>query len=78
MAVPSELSLHVLFYNAKLFKDLGLKPPTTWDEVLAATDALAAKQVDPIAVTGLFEPYMGMWCDHLWLRTVGYGKATRC
>lgn len=74
-AVPSELSLHVLFYNAKLFKDLGLKPPATWDELLAATDALAAKKVDPIALTGLYEPYLGMWSDHLWLRTVGYGKA---
>lgn len=31
--------------------------------------------MDPIAVTGLFEPYMGMWSDHLWLRTVGYDKA---
>ncbi|GAA0626723.1 extracellular solute-binding protein [Kribbella sandramycini] len=74
-AVPSELSLHVLFYNAKLFKDLGIKPPTTWDELLAASSALSAKQVDPIALTGLFEPYMGMWSDHLWLRTVGYQKA---
>ncbi|MFC9693420.1 ABC transporter substrate-binding protein [Kribbella sp. NPDC056951] len=74
-AVPSELSLHVLFYNAKLFKDLGIKPPTTWNELLSAADALTAKNVDPIALTGLFEPYMGMWSDHLWLRTVGYAKA---
>ncbi|WP_344208626.1 ABC transporter substrate-binding protein [Kribbella sancticallisti] len=74
-AVPSELSLHVLFYNAKMFKDLGVKPPATWDDLLRAADALKAKNVDPIALTGLFEPYMGMWSDHLWLRTVGYGKA---
>ncbi|NUR91250.1 MAG: extracellular solute-binding protein [Nonomuraea sp.] len=74
-AVPSELSLHVLFYNAKIFKKLGITPPTTWEEFLAAADKLKAGGVDPIAVTGLFEPYMGMWSDHLWLRTVGYDKA---
>ncbi|TMR96569.1 ABC transporter substrate-binding protein [Nonomuraea basaltis] len=73
--VPSELSLHVLFYNAKLFKDNALKPPATWDDLIAASDALKAKGVAPIALTGLFEPYMGMWSDHLWLRTVGYDKA---
>jgi raffinose/stachyose/melibiose transport system substrate-binding protein len=73
--VPSELSLHVLFYNAKIFTDLGITPPKTWDDLMAATDKLKAGGVDPIAVTGLFEPYMGMWSDHLWLRTVGYDKA---
>jgi raffinose/stachyose/melibiose transport system substrate-binding protein len=73
--VPSELSVHVLFYNAKIFTDLRITPPKTWDDLMAATDKLKAGGVDPIAITGLFEPYMGMWSDHLWLRTVGYDKA---
>lgn len=73
--VPSELSLQVLFYNAKLFKDNDIKPPATWDELTAAADQLKAAGVDPIAVTGLFEPYLGMWTDNLWMRTVGYDKA---
>ncbi len=73
--VPSELSLHVLFYNAKLFTDLGITPPATWDDLTSAVEELKAGGVDPIALTGLFEPYMGMWSDHLWLRTVGYDKA---
>jgi raffinose/stachyose/melibiose transport system substrate-binding protein len=73
--VPSELSLHVLFYNAKLFRDRGVQPPKTWSDLLSAADKLKSGGVDPIAVTGLFEPYMGMWSDHLWLRTVGYDKA---
>ncbi|ONI81589.1 hypothetical protein ALI144C_20015 [Actinosynnema sp. ALI-1.44] len=72
--VPSELSLHVLFYNAKIFRQQGIQPPTTWDELLAVADKLKAGGVDPIAITGLFEPYMGMWSDHLWMRTVGYDK----
>ncbi len=73
-AVPSELSLHVLFYNAKMFSDFGIKPPATWDDMLAAVDTLKAKGVDPIAVSGLIDVYMAMWTDHLWLRTVGYDK----
>ncbi|KAB8194191.1 extracellular solute-binding protein [Nonomuraea phyllanthi] len=73
--VPSELSLQVLFYNAALFKKNGITPPATWDDLTTAADRLKAAGVDPIAVTGLFEPYMGMWSDNLWLRTVGYDKA---
>lgn len=73
--VPSELSMHVLFYNAKIFEDLGIAPPKTWDDLMAASEKLKAGGVDPVALTGLFEPYMGMWSDHLWLRTVGYEKS---
>jgi len=73
--VPSELSLQVLFYNAKLFTDNDITPPATWNDLTAAADKLRAAGVDPIAVTGLFEPYMGMWTDNLWMRTVGYDKA---
>lgn len=73
--IPSELSIHALFYNKKLFADNGIKAPSTWDELLAANAKLTKAGVDPIALTGGFEPYMGMWSDHLWLRTVGYDKA---
>ncbi len=73
--VPSELSTQVLFYNAALFEKLGITPPKTWDDVTAAAAKLKAGQVDPIAVTGLFQPYMGMWSDNLWLREVGWQKA---
>ncbi|WP_232665510.1 ABC transporter substrate-binding protein [Pseudonocardia sp. TRM90224] len=73
--VPSEMSTQVLFYNAGMFEQLGITPPRTWDELMATTAALKAKQVDPIAVTGLFQPYMGMWSDNLWLREVGWQKA---
>lgn len=73
--VPTELSTQVLFYNAGLFTELGITPPTTWDELVTATAALKAASVDPIAVTGLFQPYMGMWSDNLWLREVGWDTA---
>lgn len=72
--IPSELSLQVLFYNAAIFKKHDITPPATWDDLTKAADRLIAAGVDPVSVTGLFEPYMGMWSDNLWLRTVGYQK----
>lgn len=72
--VPTEVSAEVLFYNAKIFKDNSITPPKTWDELVTATAALSKAGVDPIAVTGMFEPYMGMWTDYLWAREVGYSK----
>lgn len=75
--VPTELSTQVLFYNAKIFSQHSITPPTSWAELLAAVDGLKAAGVDPIAVTGLFNPYMGMWSDNLWLRTVGWDRANQ-
>ncbi|MFC4948216.1 ABC transporter substrate-binding protein [Pseudonocardia sp. GCM10023141] len=73
--VPSELSTQVLFYNAGMFTKLGISPPRTWDELIGAAGRLQAAGVDPIALTGLFQPYMGMWSDNLWLREVGWQAA---
>ena len=73
--VPTELSVQVLYYNAKIFRDLDIEPPTTWDQLLEACDQLNAAGIDPIAVTGLFQPYMGMWSDNIWNRTVPYETA---
>ncbi|MFC7623542.1 ABC transporter substrate-binding protein [Microlunatus sp. GCM10028923] len=75
--IPTELSTQVLFYNAKLFTEKSITPPTTWTELIAAVEALKSAGVDPIAVTGLFQPYMGMWSDNLWLRTVGWEAANK-
>ena len=40
---------NVLFYNMPLLAEHGLTPPTTWEELLAACDALIAADVIPIA-----------------------------
>jgi raffinose/stachyose/melibiose transport system substrate-binding protein len=68
---PDEAVVLGLFYNGKLFDEWGLKPPTTWDEVVATAQTIRSKRVSPIALTGTFQPYMGMWWDHLLLREVG-------
>lgn len=73
--VVTDGHLLALFYNKKIFDDLGLTPPKTWDEFMQVGDAIKASGVAPVAVTGMYEPYMGMWVDKLFMREVGYQKA---
>jgi raffinose/stachyose/melibiose transport system substrate-binding protein len=62
---------NVLWYNVPLLADHGITPPTTWDELLAACDALVAADVTPI-ITGEMEPWApGNWLSHLASRVVG-------
>lgn len=39
-----------LFYNKKIFQDLGIKTPRTWSELLSACEALKQKGIVPIAL----------------------------
>lgn len=43
-----------LYYDAKLFKDLGISVPTNWDEFMAACEKLKANNVYPLAYAGTF------------------------
>ncbi|MFC5650572.1 extracellular solute-binding protein [Paenibacillus solisilvae] len=70
-SVPDQAVVIGLWYNKKMFDEFGLAPPTTWDEFLKVSEALKAKQVDPIAVAGTSPLYMGMWWDYLLQREVG-------
>ncbi|MFC5405228.1 extracellular solute-binding protein [Cohnella soli] len=38
-----------LFYNTEIFKNNGLNPPTTWDDLIKAADTLKAKGITPFA-----------------------------
>lgn len=73
--VVTDTHVVALFYNVKIFDDLGIEPPSTWDELLEVSSTLIDEGVDPIAVTGMYEPYMGMWLDYLFQREVGYEQA---
>lgn len=64
-----------LYYNKAYFDQYNIAPPTTWSELLAACETLKANGIDPIAVTGTYNPYMGAWLDYLMIREVGYKAA---
>jgi raffinose/stachyose/melibiose transport system substrate-binding protein len=70
--IPFDLGLVGLWYNKDLFAQAGIDtPPATWDELLAAVDALKAEGITPIAV-GEGDKWPGMfWWAYLSIRMCG-------
>jgi multiple sugar transport system substrate-binding protein len=61
-----------IYYRADIFKDKGIEPPKTWDELLAACKTLKEAGITPFAIgTKPLWPAAG-WFDYLDLRTNGY------
>lgn len=69
--VPIGTQADVFYYNKQLFTDAGLdpeSPPTTFDEMVAAADALLAAGIQPFA-SGNKEGYENQW----WLSVIWAG-----
>jgi raffinose/stachyose/melibiose transport system substrate-binding protein len=62
---------NVLWYNTAIMADAGVEPPTTWEELLAACDALNDAGVIPIASGNKDLWPAGNWLGHLVSRVVG-------
>jgi len=73
-AVPEQIFIWLLHYNKKMFDEWGLEPPETWAEFLDLCEAIKAKGVAPIAMSGPVNFYVGMWYDCLVQRIVGVDK----
>ncbi|MEU1219394.1 ABC transporter substrate-binding protein [Streptomyces microflavus] len=50
--LPYEYNIEGIFYNKKIFKEKGIEVPGTWDELVAASDKLNTKGVQPFAASG--------------------------
>ena len=82
MGVPVNGNVQVLYYNTDIYKKLGLKPPKTWDELLANGLAIkkdgAAYGFVPRAardsIVYNFTPYLFSY-DGAFFRITGSGKA---
>lgn len=59
--LPLHVSYWSIAYNKKLFDQHGLKPPTTWDELMTAADTL--KQA---GVTPFYASVDGRWPSFIW------------
>jgi raffinose/stachyose/melibiose transport system substrate-binding protein len=70
--IPFDLGLVGIWYNKDLFAEAGIDtPPATWDELLAAVDALKGAGITPIAV-GEGDKWPGMfWWAYLSVRMCG-------
>ena len=73
--VPYEMVLMLMQYNVRMFDEMGLTPPTTWEEFLAVCEAIneqgADQGIKPICVSGPTDVYCGHWWDRMTQRVVG-------
>ncbi len=62
-AVPCEnVSPIVLFYNTRLFDQVGAKPPATWDELMALVPVFNDAGIAPFSLGG-----QSRWTNMMWL-----------
>lgn len=57
------------FYNRKVFAELGLQPPASWNELLVVAKKLKAHGVTPFALGAKARWPAQFWFDYLLLRT---------
>lgn len=62
------------FYNKKLFSDLGLEVPQTWDEFLAVCDAIEESGIPALAADGNISFYNCYYYQALCQRLMGSGS----
>lgn len=55
--VPFAIQTLQVLYNKKIFAEHQIQPPTTWDEMIAASEKLKKADVIPMSVTGM-EPWV--------------------
>jgi raffinose/stachyose/melibiose transport system substrate-binding protein len=73
--VPFEMVLMLMQYNVQIFDEMGLTPPTTWEEFQEVCATIAEQGADqgikPICVSGPTDVYCGHWWDRMTQRVVG-------
>ncbi|MFM9442522.1 extracellular solute-binding protein [Streptomyces acidiscabies] len=52
----------VLFYNKKVFADVGVQPPKSWDDIMALVPRFNAKGIAPFSLGG-----QSRWTNMMWL-----------
>jgi raffinose/stachyose/melibiose transport system substrate-binding protein len=72
--IPYETFINSIWYNTKLYNELGLQEPSTWAEFLSNCEALKAAGYWPIAHDGNISGYNRRWWFHLIGSLVGGAK----
>ena len=71
-AIPYNLGMVGMWYNKALFEQAGVTAPlATWDDLLAAVDALKAAGITPIAVGAGDKWPAHFWYSYLLVRSLG-------
>lgn len=61
----------VLYYNKKVFDDVGVEPPESWDDIMALVPKFNAKSIAPFSLAGQSRWTNMMWLEFLFDRTGG-------
>ncbi|MEU6030276.1 extracellular solute-binding protein [Streptomyces tauricus] len=62
-AMPGEtVQPIILYYNKKVFEQVGVKPPKSWDDIMALVPRFNAKGIAPFALGG-----QSRWTNMMWL-----------
>ncbi len=70
--VPQAIQWNGIYYRKDVFDGVGLTPPETWDELLAACDTLNEAGFTPFTIVGgTWPPPMGFWFTAINLRLNG-------
>lgn len=67
MAIPFEIELLGLYYNKQMFKDKGISPPRTWDDMAQAAASLRTNEVSGLTIETAGSFYQNFtWLPFLW------------
>ncbi len=61
----------VVWYNKTIFNDLGLSVPTTWDELMAVSEAIKKSGVTPMVAGNKDQWTVGNWASQISSRVIG-------
>ncbi len=61
----------VMYYNKKLFDQVGVNPPQTWDDVMTLVDKFNSKGIAPFSLGGGSKWTSMMWLEYLFDRIGG-------
>ena len=70
VSIPYQQTQIVLWYNTDHYKQFGLTPPRTWEELMANSEVLKQNGIASIGGGG-FNGYIGYWYDMLLFRLMG-------
>jgi multiple sugar transport system substrate-binding protein/raffinose/stachyose/melibiose transport system substrate-binding protein len=69
--LPFGFHIAPMFYNPKVFAEVGVDIPTTWDELKAACATFSEAGITPISMGAKAQWPAQFWFDYLLLRTAG-------
>ncbi|KQX48994.1 MULTISPECIES: extracellular solute-binding protein [unclassified Paenibacillus] len=69
--IPMAGYVEGLYYNKRILADHHIKPPQTWEELLAAAAILKAQRITPFAMAAKDSWVINMMSNTMWVRTAG-------